>query len=102
MKKRIIIASCFLAISGFILAQKTYDMEIKMNDGSVKSYPMHKIIKVIHEGRKTIIYIKSKETYTIQVLKDTDIASIEWKQSQGSEANTREKDNQSTTLSSTN
>lgn len=97
MKNRIIILSWFLAISSIVLAQKTYQMEIKMNDGSVKSYPMQQVIKVIHEGRQTIVYIKSKDTYKIQVLKDIDIASIEWKQS---EANTREKDNQSTVPSS--
>ena len=100
MKKRIVILSWFLAISGFMLAQKTYQMEIKMNDGSVKSYPMHQVIKVIHEGRQTIVYIKGKDTHTIQVFKDKDITSIEWKQSQASEANTRELGKQSENMNS--
>lgn len=100
MKKRIVILTWFLAISGFIFAQKTYQMEIRMNDGSVKSYPMHQVIKVIHEGRQTIVYIKGKDTQIIQVFKDIDIASIEWKQSQGSEAKTRELGKQSEKMNS--
>ena len=90
MKKRIVILSWFLAVCGFVFAQKTYNMEIRMNDGSVKSYPMHQVIRVVHDSHRTIIYIKTKETHTIQVFKDTDVASIEWKQSKAAEANAAE------------
>ena len=93
MKKRIFILSCLLAISSFAVAQTLYDLEIKMADGTVKTYPMHQVIKVIRENRQTIIYIKSKETQTIQVFKDTDIASIEWKQSKSAGANAWKEDN---------
>ncbi|MBQ2950991.1 MAG: hypothetical protein IJE12_08140, partial [Prevotella sp.] len=66
-------------------------LEIKMTDGTVKTYPMHQVIKVIREDRKTIVYLKTKETHTIQVYKDTDIASVEWKPSADANKNSKPK-----------
>jgi len=91
MKKRIFILSCLLALSSIGFAQKTYDLEIKMTDGTVKTYPMHQVIKVIREDRRTIVYLKTKETHTIQVYKDTDIASVEWKPSADANKNSKPK-----------
>ncbi|MBR3977377.1 MAG: hypothetical protein IKJ95_06070 [Bacteroidaceae bacterium] len=52
---------------------------------------MHQVIKVIREDRKTIVYLKTKETHTIQVYKDTDIASVEWKPSADANKNSKPK-----------
>lgn len=95
MKKRIIILSCLLAICTFAMAQKTYHLEIKMTDGTTKTFPMHQVIKVAHEERRTIVYIKTKETQAIQVFKDTDIASVEWKESKTLATNAPKEDNPS-------
>jgi len=72
-----------MAFCGMACAQKLYQMDVEMKDGSITRYIMSNVRDLKYEGDKTIINIKGANTYTQKILKNQDIASIAWDEYQG-------------------
>lgn len=83
MKTRIILLTCMMAISTMAMAQKLYQMDVEMKDGTITRYIMSNVRDVKYDGKKTIINLKGTNTYTQKIYNDADIASISWDEYQG-------------------